>query len=290
MLDFLAFLRIELGRPPAPEVSIELESDDGRRTRTLRLPLDPQPGAPARLGGRRPPEGPCGYLRIAEMDDAPEFLAGLRRSMEGLRGTKGLVIDVRGNGGGTREALLALHPWLAGTRVASAAKHRRAFPRDHLDARFMERVDELSGDERKAAKAFLAAFKPDWEPPKAEFGEWHVLVLPAGADRYAGKVAVLMDDRCFSATDIFLGALKGLPNVTLVGRPSGGGSGFAQRFTLPRSGITVRCASMASFTPWGELYDLHGIAPDVAVEVSPSYFLEGGDDEMLARAREVVSR
>jgi C-terminal processing protease CtpA/Prc len=269
---------------------LEVVLSDGTKRTKLRLGLAPRQPIYGPWPRERAPgiDGEVGYLPLPRMDD--DAARRVREWMPRLRDAEGLVVDVRGNGGGTREALLALHPWLAGTRVASAAKHRRAFPRDHLDARFMERVDELSGDERKAAKAFLAAFKPEWEPPKAEFGEWHVLVLPAGADRYAGKVAVLMDDRCFSATDIFLGALKGLPNVTLVGRPSGGGSGFAQRFTLPRSGITVRCASMASFTPWGELYDLHGIAPDVAVEVSPSYFLEGGDDEMLARAREVVSR
>jgi C-terminal processing protease CtpA/Prc len=214
----------------------------------------------------------------------------IREWMPRLRDARGIIVDVRGNGGGTREALLALHPWLAGTRVASVAKHRLAFPKDHLDARFMTRVDELEGDERKAAKAFLAAFKPEWEPPKARFSEWHVLMLPEGApgDRYGGKVVILMDDRCFSATDIFLGALKGLPNVTLMGRASGGGSGFAQPFTLPRSGITVRCASMASFTPWGALYDLRGIEPDVPVDVSPGYFLAGGEDAMLVRATEIL--
>jgi C-terminal processing protease CtpA/Prc len=97
-----------------------------------------------------------------------------------------------------------------------------------------------------------------------------------------------MDDRCFSATDIFLGALKGLPNVTLVGRASGGGSGFKQAFTLPRSGIEIRCASMASFTPAGLLYDRRGIEPDVAVEPEPGYFLEGGSDEVLEKARDLT--
>jgi C-terminal processing protease CtpA/Prc len=99
-----------------------------------------------------------------------------------------------------------------------------------------------------------------------------------------------MDDRCFSATDIFLGALKGLPNVTLAGRPSGGGSGFKQSFTLPRSRIEVRCASMASFAPDGRLYDLHGIEPDASLGPEPAYFLESGGDAMLAKAREMALR
>jgi len=272
---------------------LEVVLSDGTKRRKLTLDLarrKPIYGPWPRP--RRPGiDGDVGYLPIPEMDDD-----AARRVREWMprfaKETKGLVIDVRGNGGGTREALLALHPWLsADARVGSVAKHRFAFPEDHLDARFMSRADDprLSDAERALAKAFLATFRPEWEPPKAKFSEWHVLVLKGGGagEGYAGKVVVLMDDRCFSATDIFLGALKGLPNVTLLGRPSGGGSGFAQRFTLPRSGIEVRCASMASFTPEGRLYDLKGIEPDVAIEPQPAYFVEGGEDAMLAKAHDL---
>lgn len=272
---------------------MEIVLSDGTKKRKLTLDLArrkpiygpwPRPRRPGIDDG-------IGYLPIPEMDDD-----AARRVREWMprfaRETKGLVIDVRGNGGGTREALLALHPWLSEARVASVAKHRLAFPKDHLDARFMTRADDprLTDAERTLATAFLATFRPEWEPPPARFSDWHVLVLKGGGagERYGGKVVVLMDDRCFSATDIFLGALKGLPNVTLVGRPSGGGSGFAQRFTLPRSGIEVRCASMASFTREGRLYDLHGIAPDVALEPEPGYFLEGARDGMLEKARNLA--
>jgi len=98
----------------------------------------------------------------------------------------------------------------------------------------------------------------------------------------------LLDEGCFSATDIFLGAFKEWPNVTLVGQPSGGGSAHSQQFSLPRSGFSVRCASMASFQPNGKLYDGNGVEPDVLVERPPEYYLVGGKDVILEKALKLV--
>ena len=97
-----------------------------------------------------------------------------------------------------------------------------------------------------------------------------------------------MDEKCFSATDIFVGAFKGWSNVTLVGQPSGGGSARRQSFVLPKSQIRIDCASMASFQPNGKLYDIHGILPDVVVERSPGYFLNDGEDSLLEKAIELI--
>jgi hypothetical protein len=289
-LRALDFCRRLLGDKEREDLEVVLS--DGSNRKKVKLKLSRQPPVYGPWPRPRPAgiDDGVGYLPLLDMDDAAA--RAVREWMPRFRDAKAIVLDVRGNGGGSRDALLELHPWLADTRVASVAKHRLAFPAGHLDRRFMVRADDprLSAEEQALAKAFLAGFKPEWEPPAAKFSDWHLLILKGGGvgGRYAGKVIVLMDDRCFSATDIFLGALKGVPNVTLVGRASGGGSGFAQPFTLPRSGIEVRCASMASFTPSGLLYDRRGIEPDVAVEPEPGYFLNGGGDEVLEKAREIV--
>ena len=94
---------------------------------------------------------------------------------------------------------------------------------------------------------------------------------------------VLQDGGCFSATDVFLGALKGWPRVTLMGEASGGGSGRARRYRLAHSGIEVRLSSMASFRPDGRLYDGAGIAPDVRVEATVADLL-GRSDTVLDAA------
>ena len=90
----------------------------------------------------------------------------------------------------------------------------------------------------------------------------------------------------FSASDIFLGAFKGWRNVTLVGTPSGGGSGRYQSYRLENSKLEIRLSSMASFRPDGRLYDGNGIQPDIYVEPIPTDFI-GKTDFMLEKAIEL---
>jgi C-terminal processing protease CtpA/Prc len=249
-------------------------------------------------------DGNVGYLRIAEMDDAPEFLAAIEDSMASFRSTKGLVIDVRGNGGGSRVALRALFPHFMkegdAPRIANVAKFRvppgeeRGRPGGYLEDRFLFPLASpgWSASERAAIEAFSASFEPEWTPDPARFSDWHYFVLgprPRGSGRdekkaYDRKVAVLLDGDCFSATDVFLGAFKGWRNVTLVGTPSGGGSGRARGVELEKSGIRVRLSSMASFRRDGKLYDRNGVEPDVVVPPAPTDFIVGGTDTILEAA------
>ena len=104
-----------------------------------------------------------------------------------------------------------------------------------------------------------------------------------GVHHYDRPVIVLQDSGCFSATDIFLGAFEGIPGVTLLGVPSGGGSGRSRKVTLPRSGVRLRVSSMASFQPGGKLYDGNGVHPDVIVEPTPGDWI-GRSDSMLDAA------
>jgi C-terminal processing protease CtpA/Prc len=106
---------------------------------------------------------------------------------------------------------------------------------------------------------------------------------------YRKPVAILLDEGCFSATDIFVGAFKGWPGVTLIGQPSGGGSARAQSFSLPNSRLSIRCASMASFQPDGKLYDTNGVAPEIVVPRPPEYYLNGGEDVILEKALSVLT-
>ena len=236
-----------------------------------------------------------GYLRIEQMSDRVPM--AIRKSMEEFRDTDGLIIDVRGNGGGTRTGLITLAGYLLGPDegawVGSTAKYRLSeeFDWDHLEARYMYRVGyrHWTGVQQKAINAFAETFKPEWDPGEG-FSEWHYLVLDRTGDEgeyfYDKPVIILSDANCFSATDIFLGALADRPRITLLGKASGGGSARSQGFVLGNSWAEVRCASMASFRPDGRTYDGRGIEVDIEVESGVRDCLVDGGDQVLDAAIE----
>ncbi len=299
-LRFVQQFRVELGLETDQPLQVELTDRNDRLRVTITLDVAeemPIYGTWPRWMEPQILAGNIGYLRIRRMDVSAVDL--LREWMPRFRETDGLILDVRGNGGGLRTPILELAGYLLTEqdepRIGNVAKYRLAekFGPDHLSAsRFVyrESSERLDERERRAIRLFHRSFKPQWSPPKDEFSEWHYLVLSkrAGDERYhyTKPVAILMDEICFSATDIFLSSFKGWPNVTLIGQPSGGGSARTQSFRLPKSGLEVRCASMASFQPDGRLYDTNGVEPDILVRRPPDYYVEGGRDVILERALE----
>jgi C-terminal processing protease CtpA/Prc len=290
------WVRRVLGEETGAPLTVTFSTVDGSQTVEREL----------ELSSRRPTYGPwprskstilegdIGYLRILQMDGDVD---SLHEAMEEFADTKGLIVDVRGNGGGTRELLLALGGYLIGPKepavVGNIAQYRLSlrFDEDHLEARYMHRADWSGWNDRQreAIEAAAVAFKPEWQPV-GEFSAWHYLVLErtghAAEYFYDRPVVVLSDSGCFSATDIFLGALELLPRVTLLGAASSGGSARSQSFRLPKTGLEVRCASMASFRPDGRLYDGRGVEVDVEVLPAPGDFLHAGGDAQLKAALE----
>jgi C-terminal processing protease CtpA/Prc len=93
-----------------------------------------------------------------------------------------------------------------------------------------------------------------------------------------------MNKLCWSASDVILSSVKGLPNVTLIGEPSVGGSGARIITTLRNSDLDLYLSSMASFQNTGQLFETNGIQPDIHIEPRPEFFLHGGDDRVLRYA------
>ena len=301
-LVYLAALRRELDLPARPKVRLTLADARGRTT-TVSLPLRQKFEVPRdhHRGETRRLDGNIGYLRLASMDDGARFLAGVRESLRGFGSTRGIVIDVRGNTGGSRAALRLLLPcFLKKPRVVNAAVLR--LPEEegpekkegHLASRHLypKTWTGWSDRERGFLIGFARTFRPQWEPPPEHFTSFHYMVVSPAApgQRRTQPVVVLMNGGCFSATDIFLGAFKGVPGVTLLGTTSGGGSGRSRRITLPASGVRLRVSSMASFQPDGKFYDGHGIDPDVVVEATPEDWIGETDGQLEAAVRRLMKK
>jgi hypothetical protein len=297
VLRNLEFVRGLMGLPQRDSVDVVLARDDGAAQKMLTLPVanaSPSYGTWPRDSSRVLP-GNVGYLRLPNM--VKEFTdREIRTWMPRFRNTIGLIVDVRDNNGGDRDALLLLYSFLAvpgdPPRVFTAAAYRLhpAHPDSHLATNhrmFRKDAPEWSDAQRRAVAAFAGSFKPKWELPTGQFSAWHYMALARLDDpmvyHYARPTVVLLNGRCFSATDIFLAGLKGMKNVTLLGSPSAGGSAFTQEVEIGDTPIRLRIGSMASFQADGRLFDGYGITPDIVVEPTPDYFI-GGADRVLAEA------
>ena len=302
MLRHLPLLRQLLGRAKSDQVAVELGDGRGSRiTRTMPLGSDfPVRGQWPRRGDEIV-GGDIGYLRIPAMVD--DDGARIDAFMAKARATKGLIIDIRNNRGGTRDTLRHLVPYLLGPRTPALLENVATFPTtpaaavppgqvqaaDVLASRAMFPADHdgWTADQRQVIADARARFRPSWTPPAEHFAPWHYSVLDRrnnpGAYHYDKPVIVLMNSACFSAADVFLGALRPLEQVTLMGTPSRGGSAAALPYQLRFSQLTLILGSVASFQPDGQAYDGHGVQPEIRVEPEAGYFI-GRSDQLLDRA------
>jgi hypothetical protein len=299
-LRHIGWLRAELDRPASPTVTVTLESQDLQLNHRLQLDLareNPPDSAIVTVVADLPDS--IGYLRFPPtMQEDAKFLVWLDDAMEKVRKTRGLIIDIRGHGGDSRAPLMALLPYFLNPsgppRVINVATPR---------ARTAESLAILKGRqlypyerrgwtvaERRALQDFRGTFQPAWSPPDVQPRWYYCVVSPAAGPpqyHYPGPVVILMDAADFGEADIFLGAFQGLPNVTLLGTPSGGGSGGCCDYRLHHSDIQVRLASMISYRPTGELYDGACIQPDVPVK--PTLMdLGSQNDSQLFAAQELL--
>ena len=342
-LRLLPMLRRELDMPASETVRLTLGDESGADRRDLELPIgdayppgrprpfhesaevtpfdveqldpslyDPMIAAEIRRQGPRPAEGGSrtlsngvGYIQIKTMDESPDFLRSLAGAMRSFRDAPGLVIDVRGNGGGSRLPLLVLWSYLADPAAPPAVVNLakpilyQGQPLAPLDARFMYAADwpMWTADERAAIDKAAADFEPQWRPGE-EFGDWHYLVLGGRFNEVAARlhslpepyhfdkpVVLLMDGDCFSATSIFLAALDLLDNVTLVGVAAPAGSGRTMEHIVSSRDFELYLSTMASFTPDGRLFDGNVIEPDVTAWPTLSDLAGETDTQLDAAAR-----
>ncbi len=165
---------------------------------------------------------------------------------------KGIIIDVRNNGGGL---------------ILNADKLAGRFTRKRV----------LYGYER---------FKTG--PGHDDFSDYYERYIEASGDtQYTGKVVVLTNRSSYSASNLFTLQMKSLPNVSIVGDTTGGGGGLPYYAQLP-NGWTYRFSSTQLFDSQKRDVEL-GIAPDVYEFLRAGSLLSGRDD-IIERARQIIKQ
>ncbi len=164
---------------------------------------------------------------------------------------KGLIIDVRNNGGG---------------KIKNA---------ETIASRFTE--------ERKKVQYWQYKDGPghnDFSEPIARYLE------PGGDYQYKAPVIVLTNRSCYSSTNFFAQIMKSLgKNILLMGDSTGGGGGLPISRELP-NGWIYRFSSTITTTVAGENIEF-GVAPDIKVDMKEAD-VQKGKDTILETALQLL--
>ncbi len=193
-----------------------------------------------------------GFIGIAEWND--QKVPGLcDEALEHMRDTRGLIVDVRMNGGGSEPLA------------------------EKFAARFLE-------------KEFVYAHSQFRNGPKhTELTEkYDRSIAPRGPWRYNRPVLLLIGQKCMSSCESFVGMMTGDPLVTTMGDHTCGSSGNPEIINLPLD-IMVSVPKWIDYLPDGTPLDERGFQPQIPFHPDPGAF-DGNRDDLLSAALARLSK
>jgi carboxyl-terminal processing protease len=219
-----------------------------------------------------------GYLKIANFQEGPEFLQLVDRAFQDLNSLPALLIDLRGNGGGTLSAAMRV-----GDHLMEQSRQVGYFAtRSGLERRGVQSMNDLDPAKLPAyARYDVAGFYTALRENGA------VALLTGGRANpvYRGKVGVLVNRATASAAEAFAAVLQELHLAVLIGpRPTAGKMLSARELNL--SGGWILTLPEADFrTPGGLRLEGRGATPDVLVKPA-----SGNRDVPLIEAAKLLER
>ncbi len=168
-----------------------------------------------------------------------------------LKNAKGLIIDVRNNGGGM---------------VTAAENLASSFTKEKIHCGY---IQHKTG------------------PGHNEFSEPEEIYLkPSPGVIWLRPVVVLTNRSVYSAANYFVMLMQEIPHAFILGDVTGGGSGLPLNTTLP-NGWSVRLSACPMLDTKGNDTEF-GIAPDLRVDISNIDWLLGRDT-MIEAAKMLIS-
>jgi hypothetical protein len=187
-----------------------------------------------------------GYINIYGWND-PKIPTECDEALKKMRNTRGLIVDVRLNGGG-------------GEPLA------QQFAGRFLDKEFVYAYSQFRNG-----------------PNHTDLTEkYERKVAPRGPWRYNRPVILLIGQKCMSSNESFIGMMTGDPEVTTMGDHTCGSSGNPEIVNLPLE-MTVSVPQWIDYLPDGTPLDERGFQPQILFKPEPGAF-EGDRDDLLKAA------
>lgn len=223
--------------------------------------------------------GSTAYMTISTFSDGNKLKSFFKSSFRVLQQEqiKNLVIDLRYNGGGNVALSTNLTKYIADHKFKLA------------DSLYASR--RLSKYEGHIKNSLGALFFMNFVTSRRHDGKYHFgyferhYFSPKSKYHYNGNVYLLTGGNSFSATTLFLNALKGQPNVKIVGEETGGGAygntaWFIPDATLPNTRVRFRLPRFRMVMNRNYPKTGHGITPDIEVKPSSEAIRKGLDVKM----------
>ncbi len=175
--------------------------------------------------------GDVGYVQYASFSS--DVSSGrMQQVLSKFSKHKGLIIDVRDNGGGSDLNVNAIGDHFVNTTTLAG----------------YERIKNGTG--------------------RNEFSELEAMNFNPVKDHvaYTKPVVILTNRRCYSATNMFRSMMGALPNVTVIGDKTGGGGGVPT-LTQLSNGWLLRVSSSQMFSA-DYINNEDGLLPDISVDMS----------------------
>ena len=188
-----------------------------------------------------------GYISYTSFSDGIGE-GNLDETLSYLAACNGLIIDVRNNGGGN---------------LTYSTRFAARFTNERILTGYIQ---------HKTGKGHSDFSEP--EP---------IYVDPSDGVRWQKKAVVLTNRHSYSATNDFINAMRYMPNVTLLGDKSGGGSGLPSTSELP-NGWVVRLSASPHLDADKQQIEF-GIDPDVKVDMTEEDKARGLDTLIEAARR-----
>jgi carboxyl-terminal processing protease len=205
--------------------------------------------------GRWLDEGRTATIRVPSWND-PKFEDEALALLGSYRGAAYLIVDVRGNhGGSTPDRLIRAlmdRPWRGWAE---------------------------STPMRLAVFSFLArSGRPGWDEFARPQMAWPASTGEPGSV-FTGRLAILVDEACHSACEDFAMPFKDNGRATLVGETTAGSTGQPY-FGSFGDGMSVAVGAKRESFPDGRRFEGVGIEPDVRALPTPSDLAAGRDVEL----------
>ena len=193
--------------------------------------------------------GDLGYLYIGPnlTGDAVVWGQAIDVIMDSLKATRGIVVDIRNNGGG--------NDGLGNIVAGRFADQQRTY-------------------------GYIR-----WRngPLHSDFTDYQAgTVQPQGPRQFTKPVALLTNRHCFSSAEGTILMFKALPNVTVIGDTTGGGSANPISLTLP-NGWSYSVSRWIQYTAQKTVFEGAGLPPDIPQWITPADSA-AGRDAILERA------